>query len=173
MSEPETMEDGLWPLWRGVVGEFGLRRTVWSLMRTRTGWGFYGMDLASTLRATPMAKAVIARLSETPPDELERLAALAGVNARRGEAMWRMAVIFYVSVPVGIFLAGLEGSPEFVKDVVQRQGLMVVPFVILLTLWLLVYFSNQWRAKQLEAVIDLVRIERRLLSPSGTAAAPR
>ena len=156
-------EDLLWALWRDVVSEFGLRRMMWSLIRSKTGWGFYGMDMASTLRATPMARGAIARLSGVSPRELERLAALAGVNGRRGEAMWRMAVMFYVTVPVGIFLAGLEGAPDFIKSFGERQGFLVVPFVLLLTIWLAVYFANQWRAKQVEAVIDMARIERGLV----------
>ena len=158
-----VVPDPLWTLWRDVVREFGLGRMAWSLVRSRTGWGIYGMDMASTLRATPMARGAIARLDDVSDRDLERLAALAGVNGRRGEAMWRMAVMFYVTVPVGIFLAGLEGAPDFVKDAVERQGAMVVPFVVFMTIWLLVYFANQWRSKQVEAVIDMARIERGLL----------
>ena len=161
-TEAAAAPDALWALWRDVVGEFGLRRTVWSLIRSKTGWGIYGVDMASTLRATPMAKGAIARMSDVSPREMERLAGLAGVNARRGEAMWRLAVLFYVTVPVGIFLAGLEGVPEVVKTVVASQALMLGVFVVLMTLWLVVYFANYWRAKQVEAVIDLARIERGL-----------
>ena len=160
--EKETLAepDALWALWRDVVGEFGLRRMAWSLLRSPTGWGIYGVDMASTLRATPMARGAINRLSDVSSREMERLAGLAGINARRGEAMWRLAVLMYVTVPVGIFLAGLEGVPEVIKTVVAGQALMLGIFVVLLTVWLLVYFANYWRAKQVEAVIDLARIER-------------
>ncbi|WP_428149256.1 hypothetical protein [Brevundimonas sp.] len=159
-KEATAAPDALWALWRDVVAEFGLRRMAWSLMRSKTGWGIYGADMASTLRATPMAEGAITRMSDVPPREMERLAGLAGINARRGEAMWRLAVLMYVTVPVGVFLAGLEGVPEVIKTVVAGQALMFGVFVILLTLWLLVYFANYWRAKQIEAVIDLARLER-------------
>ena len=160
-------EDPVWALWRDVVSEFGLRRMLWSLIRSRTGWGFYGVDMASTLRTTPMARGAIARLSDVPPREIERLAALAGVNGRRSEAMWRMVVLFYVTVPVGIFLAGLEGAPNFIKIFAERQGVLVALLVLLLTIWLLIYFANQWRAKQVEAVIELVQIERGIIGDAG------
>ena len=151
---------GLWALWRDVVAEFGLGRMFWSLVRSKTGWGIYGMDMASTLRETPMARAAIARMSDVEPREMERLAALAGVNARRGEAMWRMAVMYYVTVPVGIFLASLEGVPDVVKAMLARQTSLAILLAVLMTIWLLVYFANYWRARQIEAVIVLARIER-------------
>ena len=159
-NEAADGPDPLWAVWRDVVAEFGLRRMIWSLMRSRTGWGLYGVDVVSTLRTMPMTVDAMALLADLPPKELLRLGELAAVNARRNEAMWRMGALFYVTIPVTLTLAGLENAPDIFKLMLAKNALMVAIGVVLMTLWLLVYFANQWRARQIEAIIDLARIER-------------
>lgn len=163
-------EDRVWALWRKLVKEFGLSRLIWTSVTSRTGWGFYGVDMASTLRGTPMARGAIAVLTDVSIKEVGRLGAVATVNAQRSDAMWRMAVLFYVSVPFTLFLAGLQGAPALMKTMFSERGYMLVPVVIMMTLWLVVYFANQWRAKQIVAVLDLALIERGVLPGSCSAS---
>ncbi len=158
--EPEA-DDPLWTLWRALVREFRFSRLLGLVAFSRSGWGLYGVDVVSTLSGSAMARGARAVLAEAPDGLLERLIALAAVNARRNEAMWRMAALFYVTAPVTLFLAGLEGAPDFVRGFFAERGPFLAVLVGLMTVWLLYYFANQWRARQMEAVLELVRIERR------------
>jgi len=81
-----------------------------------------------------------------------------------------MAALFYVTVPVTILLAGLEGAPEIVADFLQAGRSILIGAGAAMTVWLLLYFSNQWRARQIEAVVELARIERGGLD--GQAGSP-
>ena len=152
--------DELWPTWRRLVREFGLGRLLSHLARSGSGWGFYGVDVVSTLRATPMATAALAVLEPIDDETLDRLADLASVNARRNDSMWRFAALFYITVPVTLFLAGLEGAPDFIREYLQTMGWVGAVLAFGLTVQMLYYFTAQWRARQIEAVIDIVRIER-------------
>lgn len=152
--------DPLWPTWRALVREFRFSRLLRQLATSRSGYGFYGVDVISTLRETPMAEGGLAILTTASDGLLDRLAALAAVNARRNEALWRMAALFYVTVPATLFLAGLEGAPDIVALVLAEAVVPLILTVVSLTAWLLYYFASQWRARQIEAVIELARIER-------------
>ena len=154
--------DPLWPVWRRLVQEFGTRRLFTHLSTSKSGMGFYGADVISTLRATPMAQAGLAVLADVSDDLLLRLGDLATLNAKRNESMWRLAALFYVSVPLTLVLTGLEGAPEIVKEMLAQSWLIFMICGGMITLWLLYYFGNQWRARQIEAVIELARIERGL-----------
>jgi hypothetical protein len=155
-----TQPDLLWPTWRDLVSEFKFRRLAMHLARSGSGWGFYGLDVVSTLRATPMATKALARLQSVDDALLNRLAGLAAVNARRHEAMWRFAALFYITVPVTLFLAALQGAPDFIRLYLAALGWVGALMAFGLTIQMLHYFAAQWRARQIEAVIDIARIER-------------
>lgn len=154
--------DAAWTIWRALIGDFTLGRLLRDLAMSRSGWGIYGVDLISTLRTTTAARRALARLADIPERQLDMLSDLAAVNARRNEAMWRMAALFYVSAPVTLFLASLQGAPQLMREMFRISGLLLLGLVVLLTIWLLYYFATNWRARQIEAVIDLARIERGL-----------
>ena len=129
-------------------------------MFSPSGWGFFGADVVSTLRRTPMAKAGLAQLEPLSDALLTRLTDLAAVNARRCEALWRMSALFYITVPVTLILAGLQGAPDVLREFVGALGWFGYVIVAGVTLQMLHYFAALWRARQIEAVIDLARIER-------------
>ena len=162
MSVTPVETDPLWTTWRTLVAEFGIGRLYRHLSNSLSGMGIYGADVVSTLRKTPMAQGGMTVLAEVSDDLLLRLGELAALNAKRNEALWRMAALFYVSVPVTLLLAGLEGAPDIVKTVLSSSWVIVVGGAVMMTLWLLYYFTTQWRARQIEAVIELARIERGL-----------
>jgi hypothetical protein len=162
VSEPVIEPDPLWPVWRTLVREFRTRRLFRHLSVSRSGMGLYGADVISTLRETPMARGGLAVLADVSDELLLRLGDLAALNARRNESLWKLAVLFYVSVPMTLFLTGLEGAPEVAKQMLARSFGVLAVCGGLMTLWLLYYFGNQWRARQIEAVIELARIERGL-----------
>ena len=141
-------------------------------MSSPSGWGYYSVDVISTLRALPMAKRALAMLRDTPDLQLERLARLAELNARRNEAHWRMVALFYITVPGSLFLAALQGAPQYTRGMISDMGLWATGLILGVMVQMLYYFSSNWRARQIEAVIDLVRIDRLSLTPAPAPAAP-
>lgn len=164
-----TDTDPLWPIWRRLTAEFLTGRLFWHLSTSLSGMGIYGADVVSTLRRTPMAQGGMAVLADVPDDLLLRLGDLATLNTKRNESLWRLAALFYVSVPVTLLLAGLENAPEIVKQVLAKSWGVLSVAAVLMTIWLLFYFTNQWRARQIEAVVELARIERGLPRDGGRA----
>ncbi len=162
MSAPGTDPDPLWPVWRRLVQEFRTRRLFFHLSTSKSGMGLYGADVISTLRETPMAEGGLAVLADVSDELLLQLGDLAALNAKRNESMWKLSVLLYVSVPMTLFLTGLEGAPDIVKSVLAQSWGVLATFAVFMTIWLLYYFGNQWRARQIEAVIELARIERAL-----------
>ncbi|WP_282008258.1 hypothetical protein [Brevundimonas aveniformis] len=154
----------LWATWRGLTGEFGMWRLLGHISRSPGGYSLYGIDLVSTLRETPMARGAFKRLAEVPDETLVHLAELAAVNHSRHQSMWRLAVLFYVSVPVTLVLAGLQGAPDFIGEVLVTAGWGLAAVVGLLTVWILVYFAHQWRSQLIVAVLELIRIERAVVA---------
>ena len=159
-NEDPLAPEAVWPLWRALVREFRLWRMVGRLTRSWSGWGFYGVDVISSLRDLPSARRGLALLKDAPDLQLERLARLAEVNARRNESHWRMAALFYITVPGSLFLAGLQGAPEATREMVRDLGPYVTVAILGVMLQMLYYFATQWRARQVEAVIELERIAR-------------
>lgn len=159
-ASEEQAHEPLWAMWRALVSEFRFSRLVGVLVTSGSGYGFYGVDVVSSLNRSPMARRARAVVADVPDEVLDQLIAVAAVNARRNEAMWRMGALFYVTVPVTLFLAGLEGAPDYMREFIRDTAALLVIQVVALTIWLLYYFANQWRARQIEAVLELIRIER-------------
>jgi hypothetical protein len=161
MTAPQDPSpDALWATWRSLTQTFKTSRLIWHLCTSRAGMGVYGVDVLTGLRAMKATRLAMSELEDAPDALLQGLGELAALNARRNEALWRMAALFYVSVPVTLLLAGLEGAPDLVKQMLQDTAPALIVGGGMMTLWLLYYFANQWRARQIEAVIELVRIER-------------
>ncbi len=163
--------EAVWPLWRALAREFRFHRLLWRLMRSPSGLGYYGVDVISTLRTMPSAKRALARLRDVPDLQLERLARIADLNARRNEAHWRLAALFYITVPGSLFLAGLQGAPDYTRTLISDMGPWATGVILAVMLQMLYYFATQWRARQVEAVIELVRIDR-LAPPPAPGNSP-
>ena len=101
-------------------------------------------------------------VKDAPDPVLEALARIAEVNAQRNDAMWRVAAIFYVSVPVTLFLAANEALPGFIVEIIRRSPVTLWLAVVLLTGFILYYVLTQWRGRQIVAALKLLMIERRL-----------
>lgn len=155
---PVTVDE-VWALWRRLAAAFGPWRTLRAAVLSKTGFGFYGVDMASSLRRTPMARLVEEALKDASPATLDALMEIAEVNAQRNDAMWRMSVIFYVTVPVTLFLAAL---PDFGERIERQTVIGFWAWVGVLTAFVLYYFLTQWRARQIVAALKLLMIERRL-----------
>ncbi|WP_242915048.1 hypothetical protein [Brevundimonas pishanensis] len=154
----------LWETWRALAQIFTFRRMVSHLTRSKSGWGIYTVDVVSTLKHMPMAIEGQQILASHSDGELLRLKALADLNARRNDSIWKMAALIYVSAPLSLFLAGLQISPAYVKEVLRLGGVGFVIFFFTMLASLTVYYSNNWRARQIEALIEPILIERGNLS---------
>lgn len=166
VSPTQTPQDGaedrarLWAVWRQLVEEFRFGRLVRHLIRSKSGWGLYGVDVVSTLTATPMAAAARPILADLDDAQLGFLLGVARINAERNDSLWKMAALFYVSGPVTAVLAGFQMAPEFTRLVLTQGGLGFVVVVLCLMFSLLFYYTINWRAGQVAALIELEQLER-------------
>ncbi len=152
--------EALWAVWRQLTGEFTFKRLFRHLVASRSGWGLYGVDVVSTLNATPMAEGARPILAPLSNVELNALAAIARINAARNDSLWKMAALFYVSGPVTTVLAAFQIAPNFTRKVLEIGSAGFVPIALSLILSLLFYYSINWRAGQLAALIEMELIER-------------
>lgn len=152
--------DALWATWRRLTEEFRFSRLFRHLIASRSGWGLYDVDVVSTLSATPMAQGARPILAPLSTVELTSLAAIARINAARNDSLWKMAALFYVSGPVTTVLAAFQIAPNFTRKVLEIGSVGFIPVILSLILSLLFYYSINWRAGQVTALIELELIER-------------
>lgn len=152
--------DGLWDVWRRLTEEFRFARLVRHLLRSKSGWGLYGVDVISTLKSTPMGISTGTILAGLDTMQLTALLGIARINAARNEALWKMAALFYVSGPVTAILASFQIAPEFTRMVMLGGGFGFSLIIIGLSGSLLGYYTINWRAGQLAALIELELVER-------------
>lgn len=162
MSVAMNRRDEIWAVWQKLVKAFGFRRMVAHLSSSQSGLGFYSVDLISSLRRTPMALAAQEVLQSLDDGRLEVLQDMARINAERNNALWRMAALFYVTAPTSMVLLSFQLAPELARTVVKEGGLGLAVMFVLLTVWMVGYYSIYWRAVQIQAVVELERAQRGL-----------
>jgi len=150
----------MWAVWRALVKVFSLRALMRRLSYSKSGWGFYSVDVISGFRNMPMADAGRRILASHSEAQLRRLKALATLNASRNDALWKMAALFYVSVPLSMFVAGFQVFPKAVRALINQGGMVLVVAFLIAWLMLLHYFAANWRARQIETLIELELLER-------------
>lgn len=162
MSVKQDRRDEIWAVWRRLVKEFGFRRMMAHLSVSKSGLGLYDVDLVTSLERTPMARGAIPLLQPMSDDELEVLHGLARINAERNNAIWKMAAVFYVTVPTTLILASFQIVPGIVRRILSEHSLIWLGLFTLISLSLLYCFSIYWRASQVQAVIELEQVQRKL-----------
>ena len=108
-------------------------------------------------------------MADVTDQDLDRLADLARVNAQRHDSMWRMLVMFYVSVPATLLLALLQVFPDAVLAAIREGSFLLWTPVGVLLVSMLYYFGAQWRARQVVALLEIARLER-AQAPSSSQA---
>lgn len=146
--------------WRRLVGCFGTWRLARAALTSLALFGIYSLDRVSSLRRSPMGRDALAMLDGVGEADFAALSALAAINQERNEAMWRMAVMFYISVPVTLALATFQIAPGFVRNLPQWLPLPFWAAVTGLLVFMLYSFITLWRARQITAVLALVKLER-------------
>lgn len=152
--------DRLWAVWRRLTAEFRFARLVRHLIGSKSGWGLYDVDVVSTLKATPMGVGAAAILAELDAPQLTALAGIARINAARNDALWKMAALIYVSGPVTAILAGFQIAPEFTRMIMLGGGFGFALIIVGVSASLLGYYTINWRAGQVAALIELELVER-------------
>lgn len=160
--EQQQLSQILWPVWRALTREFQIGRLMRHLALSKSGWGVYEVDVVSTLKATPMSLAAKPILAGQTDQVLRALRGIARINAKRNDSIWKMAALFYVSGPTSLILAGFQIAPSLTRMVLSEGGIGFVVIFFGLLFSLLHYYSINWRAAQIEALIELEMVERGL-----------
>lgn len=170
MSAEPPSPSPVWPLWRELKRHF----PVWSLFPsafwTPGAYGYAGVDHVSGFRRNASTKAAFALMEERPDSDLDQLAALAELNARRQRQMFTAVALAYITVPVTLIATWAEIAPEGVEAVIRGNLMYAIQGFVGLTCGALYYFCSHWRSRQMVEVLDLIRIERMAeAKPAGRA----
>jgi hypothetical protein len=172
---PFPSDAAVWPMWRDLKRHF----PVWSLLPsafwTPGAFGYFGADHVSGFRSNASTRAVFALMEARTDGELESLAALTDLNARRQRQMFTAVAVSYVTLPLTLIATWAEIAPDAIQLVIRDHPNPAIQGFIGLTLVALYYFCSHWRARQMVEVLDLVRIERGIQTkvasaPAGKAA---
>ena len=109
-----------------------------------------------------MARAAAPILAGQSPEALKTLLGLARINAKRNDSIWKMAALFYISGPTGFIVLGFQIAPKLTRAVLTLGAVGFGLCGLALALSLLHYYSINWRAAQIVAVVEMEMVERGL-----------
>ncbi|NEX92060.1 hypothetical protein [Caulobacter sp. 17J65-9] len=155
-------EAAVWPLWRELKKGFSTWSLAGSAFVTPGSWGYAGLDFVTGLRRNRSTHEVFALLEGVSEAQFEALSALAALNARRQEQMFRVVALGYITIPLTLIATWAEIAPEGVVALLGQNTQLALYAVFLFTFGVLAYFASSWRSRQIVSVLELVRIERRL-----------
>jgi hypothetical protein len=159
---PSPLDHPVWPLWLSFKRHFPTLTLPVSTFTTPGAWGWFGNDVVSGLRRNPSTARAFALVAGASPDLFNALSALATLNQRRQELGFQMLAIFYVTVPVTLFVSAGEIAPDALLAFADSQRRTLIGLTATFILVTLVYLASLWRARQMVQVLDLIRLERGL-----------
>jgi hypothetical protein len=161
------LDHPVWPIWLAYKRLFRTASLPISGWTTPGSWGWLGNDIVSGLRRNPSTQKAFRLLEDVPPELFNALSALATLNQRRQEQGFQMLAVFYVTVPVTLFVSAGEIAPEATLAFARDQTSTLFGLVLVTIGVTLVYLGSLWRARQMVQVLDLIRLERGV-SPMST-----
>lgn len=164
---PDGVEQGaapLWTLWRRLKALFPIWSLFPSSFYTPGAWGYAGVDFISGFRRNPSTRKAFALLEGVDAAEFEALSALADLNARRQDQMLRFVIICYLTIPLSALALLAELAGDSLVSFTRNHMATVIGIVLPMGLGPLAYLMSQWRSRQIIGVLDLIRIERGLVS---------
>lgn len=164
-TEAKALANDHWAVWQALTNAFGFWRLLRHLITSKSGMGIYEIDVVSSLKATPMGRAAQPVLAQQSDSLLTKLLGLARINAKRNDAMWKFAALFYISGPTTLILAGFQIAPKLTRTILAEGHIGFLAVFVGMAASLLHYYSINWRAAQLEALIELEMVERGLTIP--------
>lgn len=159
MPEAEAQHPA-WALWRQVKALYPAWNLWLEAFYTPGSWTMWGVDVVSGLRRNPSTRKTFALLEGASPELFEAVVALAAVNARRHDILFKAVLVTYITVPLAIVTTTAQITPIGVEHWLAGHWKLALQLFLTCTLGVVVYFWSQWRSKQILAVLDLVRIER-------------
>lgn len=159
----EGVQEGavrLWALWRRLKALFPIWSLIPSSFYTPGAWGYTGVDFVSGFRSNPSTLKTFALLEGVDAAEFEALSALANLNARRQDQMFRFVVVCYLTIPLSILALLAELAGDGLLSFTRAHMSLVISIFVLMGLGPLGYLMGQWRSRQIIGVLDLIRIER-------------
>ena len=149
-----------WRLWTELHAHFPAWSLIPSSFYTPGAWGYLGVDFISGFRRNPSTIAAFKVLEGADDSMFDAVAALAALNARRQEQMFRAVVIAYLTVPVSILALLAEVAGDSVMAFARAHADLVIPIVVGSASAPVSYGMSHWRSRQILGVLDLIRIER-------------
>jgi hypothetical protein len=143
--------------WRGVVRYYPAWRMLIDLFFDAHSWRLIGVDVVSPVVQSKAARKAARALEGASPDMLAALAAMADVNSRRANDVFRAVFLGYVSVPLAIAAMLSDAAPDALSAMIREMAPSLVIFLVGSLLFPIIYFCGSWRAKQVNWVIDLYR----------------
>jgi len=148
--------------WRRLKRLFPTWALFGSSFATPGAWTMIGNDFISGLRRNRSTRQTFALLEDVSGDDFDTLTALAALNSRRQEQVWRIVFLAYITVPLTLVATWSEIAPDGVQTYVRDNPEMTLLIVLGLTSGAVTYWMSFWRSRQMVSVLDLVRIERRI-----------
>ncbi len=163
LKADDGAEDGpvrLWALWRRLKALFPIWSLIPSSFYTPGAWSYTGVDFVSGFRRNPSTLKTFALLEDVDATEFEALSALANLNARRHDQMFRFVVVCYLTIPLSILALLAELAGDGLLSFTRGHMWSVISIFVFMGLGPLAYLMGQWRSRQIIGVLDLIRIER-------------
>lgn len=149
-----------WRLWTRLQAQFPAWSLIPSSVYTPGAWGYTGVDFITGFRRNPSTIAAFEILAGTDEATFDAVVALAALNARRQDQMFRAVVIGYLTVPITVLALLAEISGASIMPFVSAHAGVIIPMIVGAAAAPLSYGMSTWRSRQMLGVLDLIRIER-------------
>lgn len=148
-----------WRIWEDLRAWFPAWSLIPSSFNTPGAWGYTGVDFVSGFRRNPSTIAAFKILDDVDEPTFDGVSALAALNARRHDQMFRAVVVGYLTVPISVLALLAELAGDSVISFARNHADLIVPLVVASAGGPLAGMGL-WRSRQILGVLDLVRIER-------------
>ena len=159
----ETLPSGAgeaWRLWTALKAHFPAWSLLPSSFNTPGAWGYVGVDFITGFRRNSSTIAAFRILEGADDATFDAVSALAALNARRQDQMFRAVVIGYLTVPISILALFAELAGDSVLSFGRLHAGLIIPMIVGSAAAPLSYGMSHWRSRQILGVLDLIRIER-------------
>lgn len=149
-----------WRLWAQLKAQFPAWSLIPSSFYTPGAWGYVGVDFISGFRRNPSTITAFKILEGADDATFDAVSALAALNARRQDQMFRAVVIGYLTVPISVLALLAELAGGSVMSFAREHADLIIPLIAAAAGAPLSYAMSHWRSRQILGVLDLIRIER-------------
>ena len=149
-----------WGLWTRLKAHFPAWSLIPSSFYTPGAWGYMGVDFITGFRRNPSTLAAFDILAGADEATFDAVVALAALNARRQDQMFRAVVIGYLTVPITLLALFAEIAGASIMPFARAHAGVIIPLIVGSAGAPLSYGMSAWRSRQMLGVLDLIRIER-------------